>query len=96
MFSFYDFLTILSELVRMFGLLILGVAAGWFTLFSFRNRPWQLQIAVFLGFCLLLAAFAFSAPAGGMGTFALGTGAAMLFWGLKKEAPPKDESEPEA
>ena len=85
MFSIYDFLTILSELFRVFGMLVFGVAAGWFTLFAFRKRPWQLQIAVFLGFFLLAGIISYSSPAGGVGAFGLGAGAAVLFWGLKDE-----------
>jgi F0F1-type ATP synthase assembly protein I len=93
MFSAYDFLTMLSELVRMFGLLVFGVAAGWFTIYAFRERPWQLQIAIVLGFFLLVALISFSTPAGGVGSFALGAGAALLFFGLRDAEKDKDESE---
>lgn len=95
MFSISDFLTVLSELVRMFGLLVVGIASGWFTLYAFRERPWQLQIAVFLGFILLVSIISFSTPAGGVGAFALGAGAAMLFWGLKGAEKPEEEEETE-
>ena len=95
MFSFYDFLTFLAELIQMFGLLIFGVAAGWFTMYAFRGRPWQLQIAVFLGFFLLAAIISFTTPASGVGSFALGAGGAMLFWGLKVEKKTEDEENPE-
>jgi F0F1-type ATP synthase assembly protein I len=88
MFSFYDFLSFLSELIRLLGLLIFGIAAGWFTMYAFRDRPWQLQIAAFLGFFLLAAVISFSTPASGVGAFALGAGAALLFFGFRKE---KDE-----
>ena len=92
MFSFYDFLTFISELIRLFGLLIFGIAAGWFTLYAFRDRPWQLQIAVFLGLFLLAAVISFSTPASGVGAFALGAGAALLFFGFRKET--KEEEDP--
>jgi hypothetical protein len=93
MFSVYDFLAMLSELFRMFGLLVFGVSAGWFTMYAFRERPWQLQIAVFLGLFLLAAAISFSTSAGGVGAFALGAGAALLFFGLRDTK--KDQDEPE-
>jgi F0F1-type ATP synthase assembly protein I len=92
MFSFYDFLTFISELIRLFGLLIFGIAAGWFTLHAFRNRPWQLQIAVFLGFFALAAVISFSTPASGVGAFALGAGGALLFFGFRKETKEEEDS----
>ncbi|HBX68563.1 MAG TPA: hypothetical protein DEH25_04055 [Chloroflexi bacterium] len=95
MFSFFDFLTFLSQLILLFGLLVFGVAAGWFTLYAFRDRPWQLQIAVFLGFFLLVAALSFSTSASGVGAFTFGSGAALLFWGLKNTREPDDENKTE-
>ena len=94
MFSIFDFLTILSELFRVFGMLVFGAAAGWFTLFAFRKRPWQLQIAVVLGFFLLAGFISHSSPAGGVGAFGLGAGAALLFWGLK-DGDQEDGDQPE-
>jgi F0F1-type ATP synthase assembly protein I len=95
MFSFYDFLTFLAELLQMLGLLIFGVAAGWFTMYAFRERPWQLQIAVFLGFFLLAAIITYTTPASGVGAFALGSGAAMLFWGVRNQKKSEDEEKTE-
>ena len=85
----------LSELFRVFGMLVFGVAAGWFTLFAFRQRPWQLQIAVFLGFFLLAAVISHSSPAAGVGAFGLGAGGAVLFWGLKDQNKKEEEEQPE-
>ena len=96
MFSIYDFLSVVSELFRVFGLLVFGVAAGWFILFAYKKRPWQLQIAVFLGSFLLAGIIFYSSPAAGVGAFGLGAGAGMLFWGLKDhqgadDDPPEDQ-----
>jgi len=87
MFSFYDFIAMLAAILRMLGMLVFGISAGWFTLYAFRQpeRRWQLQIAVFLGFFLLAGLTFRFGSAAGVGSFSLGAGAALLFWGLKKD-----------
>ncbi|MCJ7701937.1 MAG: hypothetical protein MUO62_10160 [Anaerolineales bacterium] len=99
MFDFFDLVTFIGGIFRLVGLLVFGVAVGWFTLYAFHQpeRKWQLQVAVYLGLLLLAALIlSFTAP-GGAGMFVLGAGAALLYWGLKKdeEPKPKDETEPE-
>ena len=90
MFSFHDILNVLSELLSMFGLLVFGVAASWFTLFAFRARPWQLQIAVFLGFFFFTGILLYVMSASSIGAFALGAGGAILFWGLRDQEKTKE------
>ena len=92
--GFVDFVAFLGWAVRFFGLLVFGVAAGWFTLYVFKvsEERWQLQIAVFLGifaFTALLAAFS---SAGGLGGFVLGLGGGLLYWGLRGDKPPDEET----
>ena len=94
MFSFYEFLNLLAELLSMFGVLIFGVAASWFALYAFRNRPWQLQIAVFLGFFLFVGIVFWVMSSSSVGAFALGSGGALLFWGLREQEKTKEEAEP--
>ena len=95
MFSFFDFVDILAAILRLLGMLVFGLGAGWFTLFAFRQpeRRWQLQIAVFLGFFFFAALTMRFGSAASIGSFSLGAGAALLYWGLKKET---DAQQPEA
>ncbi len=88
----YDIFDLLATLFRLLGLLVLGLGAGWFALEVFRKgqQAWQLQIAIFLGFAGLTIAMAYFLAPGALGAFAIGAGAAMLVWGMKK---PKKEEE---
>ena len=94
--NFLDIVSLISWIVRFLGLVVFGVAAGWFSLYAFKQpeKRWELQIAVFLGLFLLFALMARFTSAGALGGFALGVGGSLLFWGLKADAPPK-EDEPE-
>ncbi len=86
---------ILGILVRFIGLIVFGLAVGWFSLDAYRKGSWQLQIAAILGFFGLTAIFVRFATAGALGAFALGSGAAVLFWGLQKQKGEKGEEEEE-
>ena len=94
--DFLDVIALFSWIIRFLGLLIFGLAAGWFTLFAFKQpeKHWQLQIAVFLGLFLLFALIARFTSAGALGGFALGVGGGLLYWGLKSEKTPT-ENDPE-
>jgi len=82
-FDFTGIVYLLSLLLRTLGLIVFGVGSGWFALSAFRDKPWQLQIAVFLGFLGFVGvAIRFLAPAA-LGGFTLGAGAALLIWGLR-------------
>ena len=94
MFSFYDFVSFVSEVLRMFGLLIAGVAVGWFTVYAFFNRPWQVQVAVILSGFLLLAVIASSVTGSSTGSFAAGFGGALLVWGLLTSKSGDDDEPP--
>jgi hypothetical protein len=97
MFDYRDALLIIGSLVRLLGMLVFGAAAGWFTLYAFRQagQRWQLQIAVFLGFFFFIALVVDSTSPSGIGGLALGAGAALLFWGLKDGKKPKEDDEAE-
>jgi len=85
---------ILGALIRLIGMVLLGLGAGWLTLEFLRKaqQAWQLQIAVYLGFVGLLIAMArFSSPAA-VGGFGIGIGIAIFAWGMPK-AKPKDEAD---
>ena len=82
MFSFYDFVLFVAEMIQMFGLLVFGIAAGWFTIYAFVNRPWQVQMATVLSAFFLAAAITYSVTASSTGSFTIGFGGAILIWGL--------------
>ncbi len=94
--GFLDVTAFLGSIVRLLGLLVFGVAAGWFTLYAFKQpeKRWQLQIAVFLGIFAFTALLANFSSAGGLGAFVLGLGAGLLNWGLR-ETDSSDEETPD-
>jgi len=89
----YEILELLGALIRLLGMLVFGLGAGWLALEFFRKgqQTWQLQIAIFLGFAGLAIALTYFTSPGALGAFTLGAGAAMLVWGLRK--PKKEEEE---
>lgn len=93
MLSFREMLTFVGMLGQTIGLVIFGIVAGWFTLFSFRQpeRRWELQSVVFGVFFFFVALLArFSSP-GAFGGFLLGTAGAFLYWGVFKNDDEEDE-----
>ena len=76
--NFMNILEIIGYVLRALGFLILGFAIGRFTLDSYKQAVWQVQIALIIGFFGLLVGLTdFSSP-GSMGMFAIGTGLAMI------------------
>ena len=75
---FMNILEIIGYILRALGFLILGFAIGRFTLDSYKQAVWQVQIALVIGFFGLLVGLTdFSSP-GSMGMFAIGAGLAMV------------------
>ena len=91
--DFYNVVAFFGWIIRFLGLLVFGVAAGWFTLYTFKQseQRWQLQIAVFLGIFLFTALLAHYSSAGGLGSFTLGLGGGLLYWGMRAEKSPEEE-----
>lgn len=91
--NFMDFVALAGYIMRLLGLLVFGVAAAWFTLTAYRQagERWQLQIAIYLGLLFFTALLARFASAAGLGGFTLGTGAGLLYWGLRKEEAPDED-----
>lgn len=89
----YEILDLLGALIRLLGMTVFGLGAGWFMLEVFRKgqQAWQLQIAIFLGFCGLAIAMAYFTTAGALGGFGIGVGAAMFVWGMPKPKKEKEE-----
>lgn len=92
--DFLDVIAFVGWIIRFFGLLVFGIAAGWFTLLAFKQPEgrWQLQIAVFLGIFAFTALLADYTSAAGLGAFALGLGGGLLYWGTRGEKPPEEET----
>jgi membrane-bound ClpP family serine protease len=90
----YDILDLLGALIRLIGMAVFGLGAGWLLLEIFRKgqQAWQLQLALFLGFCGLAIALAYFTTAGALGAFGIGVGVAMFVWGMPK---PKGEEKEE-
>lgn len=83
--TFVQVLELLGYLLRVVGMIVFGLGAGWLASKIFRGEDagWQLQVGVFLG---LLGAFALIGhwvPGGGsVGGFGLGAGLGLLIWGM--------------
>jgi hypothetical protein len=83
-----DIFGFLGFLLRAFGFLLFGFGAGRFVLESYQKAPWQVQIALVLGFFgLLIGLTDFSSP-GSAGAFTLGAGIAYFM-----ASTPKKEDE---
>lgn len=97
MFGFFDIVSFLGVLLRLAGLLVFGVAAGWFTLFTFRQpeAKWQLQAAAYLGFVVLSALIIGLVDPGGAGAYALGAGIALMYRGNQKTSEDGEQEDPE-
>lgn len=89
--TFEEVLNIIGFLIRAIGFLVLGFGTARFFLDAYYKAVWQVQIALAVGFFLLLVGLThYSSPAS-MGMFALGSGAAfvMQFMGKKDEEEDK-------
>ena len=83
----------LGFLVRALGFLVLGFALGRFMLDAYRKAVWQTQVALVLGFFILLVGLTNYATAGSVGMFALGAGAAFFVGGGDKKKDSEDKKE---
>ncbi|MCJ7716728.1 MAG: hypothetical protein MUO54_09430 [Anaerolineales bacterium] len=93
MSTFYDVVGVIGLFVEVLGLILFGVAAGWFTLHMI-NQPeknWQLLSIVFSVFLVFSALMVKYLTPGAFGAYLAGAAGAMIFWGLIKtrEKPEK-------
>jgi hypothetical protein len=86
---------LLGALIRVIGMVLLGLGAGWLTLEFLRKaqQAWQLQIALFLGFVILLMAMVRYLSPASLGGFGIGVGVAMFLWGMPKRQAAEEEKE---
>ncbi len=91
--TFYSVAEIIGIFVQALGLVLFGVATGWFTL-NVINQPeknWRLQSIVYSVFLVFVAMIGRFLTPGAFGAFLTGTAGAMIYWGLIKnrEKPAK-------
>jgi hypothetical protein len=84
---FYQVIEILGMIVQFLGLVLFGVAAGWFTitLTKSADQTWQLKSIVYSVFLVFVAMMGGSLTAGAFGSLLLGAAGAIIFWGLIKD-----------
>ena len=84
---FYEVIEILGMVVQFLGLILFGIAAGWFTinLAKGADQPWQLKSIVYSVFLIFIAMVGRFLTAGAFGSLLLGAAGAMIFWGLVKD-----------
>jgi len=80
-------LTLGSYAARSLGLIVLGLGTGWFSLYAFRKSKgaWQVKMAAIFGFIALAAVSTRFLSPGAVGSFAVGSGAGLLMWGLRRD-----------
>jgi xanthine/uracil permease len=93
MITFYEVLEIIGVFVQVLGLVLFGIAAGWFTLhvISQPEKNWQLQSIVYSVFLVFVALMVRYLTRGANGAFLVGAAGAVIYWGLIKnrEKPEK-------
>ena len=92
---FEEILSILGNLVRFLGFLLIGYGAARFVLESYQKANWQVQIALILVFFGTLIGLTSFASAGSAGAFALGAGFSFFraFMPLKENDDDEEEKE---
>ena len=86
--TFQQVLSTLGFVIRAIGFAVLGFGVARFTLDAYYKAAWQAQIALAVGFFLLLTGLTNYASPASMGTFALAAGAALVmqYMGMKEES----------
>jgi xanthine/uracil permease len=93
MITFYEVLEIIGIVIQVLGMVLFGVAAGWFTLhvIGLPEKSWQLKSIVYSVFLVFVALMVKHLTRGAEGALLVGTAGAMIYWGLIKnrEKPEK-------
>ncbi|NQS91841.1 MAG: hypothetical protein HQ574_05470 [Chloroflexi bacterium] len=86
MSTFYDVVGVIGFFVQILGLVLFGVAAGWFTLnvINQADKTWQLQSIVYSVFLVFVALMVKYLTPGAFGALLTGLSGAMIYWGLIK------------
>ena len=89
--TFQQVLSTFGFLLRALGFLVLGFGVTRFMLDAYYKAAWQVQIALAVGFFLLLIGLTNYASPASMGTFALAAGAALVMQYMGKKEESKEE-----
>jgi len=89
--DFTTILGILGNLIRALGFLIFGFGIARFTLDAYSKANWQLQIALALGFFVLLIGLTDFASPGSSGMYALGAGVALVMNIMPKKTEDEEQ-----
>lgn len=81
-------MNIVGVLVRFIGVIVFGLAIGWLTLTAFkRETTWHYQAVLLVVFYGFFAAVFWQSNPGMLGGLTLGTGLAILLWGMRRAEP---------
>ncbi len=89
--TFTEVLSIIGFIVRALGFAVLGFGIGRFTMEAYKKAVWQVQVALAVGFFVLLVGLTNYSSAGSMGMFALGAGIAIILSGMAKKEEDTDK-----
>ena len=84
---FYEVIEIVGMAVQFLGLILFGLAVGWFTISQTKgaDQPWQLKSIVYSVFLVFVALMGNALTPGAFGSLLLGAAGALIFWGLIKD-----------
>jgi hypothetical protein len=84
---FNEVIGIVGMVVQFLGLIIFGIAVGWFTvsLAKGTDQPWQLKSIVYSVFLVFVALMGSALTPGAFGSLLLGAACAIIFWGMIKD-----------
>ena len=84
---FFEVIGIVGMVVQFLGLILFGIASGWFTIYLARgnDQSWQLKSIVYSVFLVFIASMGYFLTPGAFGSLLLGAAGAMMFWGVIKD-----------
>lgn len=88
----YEIIDLFTSILRFLGMGVFSIAIGWLTIDLLKKaKDWPLQAIVFTVLAGLTIAMTVFLPWGALGAFGIGTGVAIIIWGIPRKK--KDEEE---
>ncbi len=88
----YEIIDLFASIIRFFGAGVFGVAIGWLTIDLLKKaKDWPLQAIVFTVLAGLMIAMAVYLSWGALGAFGIGTGVAIIIWGIPRKKKNEEE-----